>query len=92
MGKRSTLVGYWRARGGTEASGSRIPGPAVGVVPVVLAMAGLDATLAGAGLLTGKFLPIGAIVLSVAVKGNGTGGTAPLLDVGLEQGAHLLEL
>ena len=86
MGKRSTLVGYWRARGGTEASGSRIPGPAVAVVPVVLAITGLDATLAGAGLLTGKFLPIGAIPLRVDINGGGTGGTTPLLDVGLELG------
>jgi hypothetical protein len=86
MGIRSTIKGYWRASGATEASSSRIPAPAVAVVPVVLAIRGIDATLAGTGLLTGKFLPIGAIPLSVEVLGQGTGGTSPLLDVGLELG------
>ena len=87
MGKRSTVVGYWRARGGTEASGSRIPGPVAAVVPVVLAIRALDAT-ADAGTLTGKFLPIGAIVLNVSVKESVTiaGGTSPILDIGLELG------
>jgi hypothetical protein len=84
MGKRSTVKGYWRAHGGTEASVSKSTGPSVAVVPVVLAITGLDATLAGAGLLTGKFMPAGAIPLRVDVNGGGTGGTTPLLDVGLE--------
>lgn len=53
-------------------------------MPVCLAITGVDATLAGAGLLTGKFMPIGAIPLGVDVVGGGTGGTTPLLDVGLE--------
>lgn len=86
MGKRSTIKGYWRALGATESSSSQIPGPAAAVVPVTLAIRGVDATLAGAGLLTGYFMPIGAIPLSVEVLGQGTGGTAPLLDVGLELG------
>jgi hypothetical protein len=34
--------------------------------------------------LTGKFLPVGAIPLRVSVIGGGTGGTTPILDVGLE--------
>ena len=84
MGKRSTVTGYWRARGATEASSSRIPGPAAAVVPVILAIRGLDATLAAAGILTGSFMPIGAIPLRVDVLAGGTGGTTPLLDVGLE--------
>jgi hypothetical protein len=50
----------------------------------VLAILGLDATLAGAGLLTGKWLPKDAIPLRVDINGAGTGGTTPLLDVGLE--------
>lgn len=78
MGKRSTTAGYWRAHGDS----ARVAAPAV--VPVVLAITGVDATLAGAGLLTGKFMPIGAIPLRVDVVGGGTGGTTPLLDVGLE--------
>jgi hypothetical protein len=86
MGKRSTVKGYWRAQGATEASSSRIPGPAVAVLPVVLAIRGVDATLAAAGILTGYFLPIGAIPLKVDVFSAATGGTNPLLDVGLELG------
>ena len=86
MGKRSTITGYWRARGATEASSSRIPGPAAAVVPVTLAIRGVDATLAAAGILTGYFLPIGAIPLRVEVNSAATGGTNPLLDVGLELG------
>jgi hypothetical protein len=84
MGKRSTIKGYWRASGATEASGSGSPAPAIAVVPVVLAITGLDATLAAAGILTGKYLPIGAIPLRVEVNSAATGGTNPLLDVGLE--------
>ena len=78
MGKRSTTSGYWRAHGDHK----RTAAPAV--VPVCLAINDVDATLAGAGLLTGKFMPIGAIPLRVDVVGGGTGGTTPLLDVGLE--------
>lgn len=79
MGKRSTTTGYWRAHGDTK----RVATAAV--VPVVLGITGVDATLAGAGILTGKFMPIGAIPLRVDVVGaGGTGGTAALLDVGLE--------
>jgi hypothetical protein len=81
MGKRNTFEGYLRTHGGRPRD---VVQPAV--VPCVLAITGIDATLAAAGILTGKTLPIGAIVLGVAVKGNGTGGTGPLLDVGLEHG------
>jgi hypothetical protein len=84
MGKRSTIWGYWRAAGATEASSSSLTGPTPAPVPVVLAITGLDATLAGAGLLTGKYMPLGAIPLRVDVNAGGTGGTTPLLDVGLE--------
>ena len=78
MGKRSTTAGYWRAHGDSK----RVATAAV--MPVVLAITGVDATLAAAGILTGKFMPIGAVPLKVDVVGGGTGGTAPLLDVGLE--------
>jgi hypothetical protein len=53
-------------------------------VPVILAIRGVDATLGAAGILTGYFLPINAIPLRVDVVAGGTGGTTPLLDVGLE--------
>jgi len=78
MGKRSTTAGYWRAHGDSK----RVATAAV--MPVVLAITGVDATLAAAGILTGKFMPIGAVPLKVDVVGGGTGGTTPLLDVGLE--------
>lgn len=80
MGKRSTTSGYWRAHG----DHTRAAAPAV--VPVVLTITDLDATLAGAGILTGKTMPKDAIPLRVDVNGGGTGGTAPLLDIGLELG------
>lgn len=86
MGKRSTVKGYWRAHGTTESQASKLTGPSPAVVPVVLALTGLDATLAGAGLLTGKYMPLGAIPLQVDINGGGTGGTTPLVDVGLELG------
>ena len=82
MGKRNTFTGYIRAQGAAERT-TRDLVPAA-VVPVVLAIRGIDATLAGAGILTGKSLPVGAIVLSVAVNSAATGGSNPLLDVGLE--------
>ena len=78
MGKRSTFEGYLRSHGGRPRD---VVPPAV--VPVILRIAGLDAT-ADAGTGTGKFLPVGAIPLSVTVIGGGTGGTSPILDVGLE--------
>jgi hypothetical protein len=78
MGKRSTFEGYLRAHGGRPRD---VVPPAV--VPVILRIAGLDATV-DAGTLTGKFLPVGAIPLRVSVIGGGTGGTTPILDVGLE--------
>lgn len=84
MGKRNTFTGYIRAQGAAEVAARSVV--AVGVVPLVLAITGLDATLAGAGLLTGKFLPKGAIPLRVDINGAGTGGSSPLLDVGLELG------
>jgi hypothetical protein len=84
MGKRSTISGYWRARGATSATSSSSTGPSAAVVPVCLAITGVNATLAGAGLLTGKFMPKDAIPLRVDIHGNGTGGSSPLLDVGLE--------
>lgn len=85
MGKRSTFAGYIRQRGATSASSSSLTGPSPAVVPAVLAITGLDATL-GATINTGKYLPVGAIVLAVAIVGGGTGGTSPLVDVGLALG------
>jgi hypothetical protein len=78
MGIRSTVTGYWRQRGSANSA------VAIAVIPSVLAIKGIDATLAAAGILTGKFLPVGAIPLRVEVNSGATGGTNPLLDVGLE--------
>jgi len=80
MGKRSTIKGYWRQVGSQKST------VAIGVVPCVLVIEGLAAT-ADAGTGTGKSLPLGAIPLSVSVLETTTisGGTAPILDIGLER-------
>ena len=77
MGKRSTTAG---ATG--VPTGIAHECPAAAVMPVTLAIRGIDATLAAAGILTGSFMPIGAIPLRVEVFSAATGGTNPLLDVG----------
>ena len=76
MGTRSTVKGYWRQGGN---SSSNIATPAV--VPSVLAVA-VD-PVAATGTATGKTLPKGAIVLGIDVVSGHTGGTTPLLDIGL---------
>lgn len=81
MGKRSTITGYWRARGATEASASKSNGPSVGVLAITLAVT-VDPA-AAAGTATGKYLPAGSIVLRTDVISGHTGGTAPLLDIGV---------
>jgi len=83
MGKKSTFTGYLRARG--NSSNTSRTGPTPAVVPVVLGIRGLSA-IVDAGTATGKYLPKGAIPLSVTVVEATTisGGTAPILDVGLE--------
>jgi hypothetical protein len=80
MGTRSTVKGFWR-QGGNSSSNTSTPA----VVPSVIVARGLSA-IADAGTGTGKFLPIGAIPLSVTVKITSaiSGGTSPILDVGLE--------
>jgi hypothetical protein len=85
MGVRSTITGYWRARGNSGNTSRTGPTPAV--LTATLGITNLDAT-ADAGTLTGKFLPRGAIPLSVSVFESTTiaGGTSPILDIGLELG------
>lgn len=81
MGKRSTVTGYWRARGGTESSTSRLTGPTPGVLPIVMQATIDPAAADGTGL--GKYLPLGAIILGVDIVSAHTGGTAPLTNIGL---------
>lgn len=76
MGTRSTIKGYWR-QGGRSMSNVATPA----VVPSVLAVA-VDPTVAE-GTATGKTLPAGAIVLGIAVVSGHTGGTTPLLNIGV---------
>ena len=76
MGTRSTVKGYWR-QGGNSASNIATPA----VVPSVLAVA--VNPVAATGTATGKTLPKGAIVLGIDVVSGHTGGTTPLLDIGL---------
>lgn len=84
MGKRSTTKGYWRAHGGTEASASSRTGPSPAVLPLMLAVP-VDPTAAD-GTPTGFYLPSGAIVLGIDVVSGHTGGTTPLLNIGLDDG------
>lgn len=84
MGKRTTTTGYWRARGARASSSSKLTGPTPGVLPITLAVP-VDPTAAD-GTGTGKYIPLGAIVLGIAVVSGHTGGTAPLLNIGLDDG------
>lgn len=81
MGKRSTTAGYFRQQGGTNASSSRLTGPTPAVVPSILAVTVDPAAADGTPL--GKYLPKGAIVLGIEVVSGHTGGTTPLLNIGL---------
>ena len=76
MGTRSTVKGYWRAGGN---SASTLPTPAV--LTMTLAVT-VDAAAAD-GTATGKTLPKGAIVLGIDVVSGHTGGTTPLLNIGV---------
>jgi len=81
MGKRTTTTGYWRGRGATNSSASKLTGPSPAVLPMIMAVP--VNPVAAAGTATGKVLPRGAIVLGIAVVSGHTGGTTPLLDIGL---------
>ena len=76
MGTRSTVKGYWRAGGNSM---SNVATPAV--LPMMLAVT-VDAAAAD-GTPTGKTLPKGAIVLGIDVVSGHTGGTTPLLNIGV---------
>jgi hypothetical protein len=81
MGKRSTTNGYFRQRGGTNASASKLTGPTPAVMPSVLKVVVDPVAAAGTG--TGKYIPAGARITHITVVSGHTGGTAPLLDLGL---------
>lgn len=84
MGKRSTTKGYWRAHGTTESAASKLTGPSPGVLAITQAVP-VDPTVA-TGTGTGRYIPSGAIVLNIDVVSGHTGGTTPLLDIGLDDG------
>ena len=76
MGTRTTTKGYWRQRGsGSESRGTPAPLPSCLAVTFDGAAANTTAT--------GKWLPKGAIVLSVDINSGHTGGTTPAFDIGL---------
>ena len=77
MGRRSTIAGYWRARGATSASSSRLTGPTPGVVAFNVKVE-FDATQAST-TGTGVYLPAGARVMSATSTGEASAGT---VDVG----------
>jgi hypothetical protein len=72
---RTTFKGYLRAKG-RDVAGVR---PAV--LPMVLRVP--ITAVGAAGQATGYTLPKGAIPLRVDIRSGHTGGTSPLLDVGL---------
>ena len=84
MGKRTTFAGYIRARGATSSSSSSLSGPTPGVVPITLAVP-VDAAAAD-GSSTGYYVPAGAVINDIAIVSGHTGGTAPLLNIGLDDG------
>ena len=69
-----------RSRGTNTAKSSATPG----VLPIVQAVT-VDAAAAD-GTGTGNFLPVGAIVYDISIVSGHTGGTAPLLNIGLDDG------
>lgn len=77
MGKRSTVVGYWREMGATSASSSSLQAPTPRVMTTQLKVE-FDATQANT-TLTGLWLPAGARVLRAYSTGEGSAGT---VDVG----------
>ena len=79
MGKRSTFTGYLRARGNSTNSSRTGPTPAVLAMTQAVTVSPVVAT----GTSTGQYLPEGAIVLGIEVVSGHTGGTSPLLDIGL---------
>lgn len=79
MGIRSTVKGYWRQRGsGSESVAT--PAPVLSSLAVTFDGAAANTTL------TGKWLPKGAIILSVDINSGHTGGTTPAYDIGLNSG------
>lgn len=76
MGKRSTVKGYWRQRG-SGAESKATPAPVLSHLAVTFDGAAANTTL------TGKWLPAGAIILSVDVASSHTGGTTPAFDIGV---------
>lgn len=75
MGTRSTVKGYWR-QGGNSVSNKPTPAVLPAVIRVSFDSAAANTTL------TGVWMPKGAIVLSIAMDGGGTGGTTPAVDIG----------
>lgn len=85
MGKRQTVTGFWRQRGATSSSSSKLPpiGPTPAVVPQVIEV-DIDSALPNTTLL-GKTLPKGARMYSITLNGGAAGGTTPAIDVGLDR-------
>ena len=85
MGDRTTHTGYLRQRGATSSSSSKLNGPSAGVVPAVVHFQIPAAFGLAGGILSGKFLPKGAVVLKTDVLPLSlSGATTPALDIGLE--------
>lgn len=84
MGKRTTFAGYVRARGATATSSGKLTGPSPGVMKITQAVP-VDPTAAD-GTGTGRYLPAGAVILAIDIVSGHTGGTAPTLNIGIDDG------
>ena len=80
MGIRSTITGYWRQRGATNSSSSKLPpiGPTPAVMPGVLRFS-FDTAVATAA--QGLTVPAGARIIAIETDGGGAGIT-PTVDIG----------
>lgn len=83
MGKRSTFMGYLRARGATNRTSSKSPqngGPAIGVLPFKIKLEIADVSAASAA--SGVVAPAGARILSAQVVSPN--GDASTVDIGVD--------
>lgn len=87
MGTRSTMNGYLRQQGATNASSSKLVGaPVISVSMLMTPIITFDPTLVNTTGL-GVYLPAGAVPLFAKITNAGaTGGIAPTVDVGLAGG------
>lgn len=88
--ERTTTTGFWRQRGATSSSSSRLSGPTPAVVEGIFPPVTLDATIA-VSTPTGIVAPKGCYISGVDIRSDITGGAAQLVNVGhsVDDGAYV---